>query len=321
MELVMAILLKSINLVPEMVKSGKISNLQAVCISAEFVFTNYRIFGLQKFSEDFRSEIIAKFMENGEKFIQSSLYKDIDFFKALYRYVISLVTTTKRHLAIEGIRTSLTIDEAIINYEETASRPMFFTPVKNGMPKAPYAYTPSNPDSLKELLKTTLVSKKQKVIMSLAIRSYSDLSDSQIDDISRETGMNKASILKIIEYCKVSHQKQITKHKEMELRRDSAYYLYKRYKKQLDKYKDDNTLESKTLCDRIKRLMKLHYERWIRSNKLLKAGNRNSRPSSKFTADLIGICERQVRYYISRAKKKEHYITTEDNYEKNESEE
>ena len=43
-----------------------------------------------------------------------------------------------------------------------------------------------------------------------------------------------------------------------------------------------------------------HTQLWISLNKKLKDGVINIRPTNKAIADVLGICERQVSYYIKK---------------------
>ena len=61
--------------------------------------------------------------------------------------------------------------------------------------------------------------------------------------------------------------------------------------------------QSDFLSSKFERLEKKHTKNWIKLNKTFEEGHLYLRPTNKTVANLLGICERQVAYYIKSAKK------------------
>ena len=81
-------------------------------------------------------------------------------------------------------------------------------------------------------------------------------------------------------------------------RRDNAYYFHRKYYMQLklcDKEKTDTELLLKKY--------RKQTESWKRKNKELQQSRWRVCPTNKMISNILGICERQVSHYITRAQK------------------
>lgn len=293
-----------LNSFPCKIRSGEMSQQEAVNMICSFIIKNYRVFNLQKFDEDFRSDLVISFLENGCKFL-NSFNPDIgDFFTFLYCYINSMVNTKIRSIAQKKLKESVTVSESINNFEDKEYSYSKITHHISEIPKAPYSYSPPNINELKKIFEKINQENKDKKILVLAIKSSFYLSDSQILKVCNLYNINKEDFYKTIQYFKNQLLPKIDKRSKAIERRNFAYYHQKRYNLQLEKLNEKEIYKhSNELSSNLKYKQKKHENNWKRMNQKLDEGFLYLRPTTKSVAEVLGICERQVTYYINCAKK------------------
>ena len=70
------------------VKNGVIEKKEALGMLGKFIQENYPMFGLHRFDEDFRAELLVSFFEKGEKLFDNYDPQKTDFFKKLLRVIL-----------------------------------------------------------------------------------------------------------------------------------------------------------------------------------------------------------------------------------------
>ena len=81
----------NLNLLPEQLQNGSITRKEAVNQICSFISKNYPVFGLQKYDEDFRSDLILKVIERGDHLLDLYMPEHGNFFCFLHTYVTSLI--------------------------------------------------------------------------------------------------------------------------------------------------------------------------------------------------------------------------------------
>lgn len=282
--------------------SGTISTRKALNQIASFIIKNYRVFGLQNFDEDFRQDLILSILEHGEYLLQNYDPDIGDFFTFLYCYIKTLRGTRQRHLAQNSLCERMITEELEKDIDEKMLQYSRIKVSQFETPKAPYAYKPVPAEELKKTLHAIAAENTNKKILVLALKSSYYLSDHHIKKISNICNIDENLFYETVQICKDSIQKRAVRREKFIDRRDSAYYHHRRCKKLVDQL---NSTEGcrKELIAKINTKAKRFNKRWLNLNNLFDDGLLTLRPTSKTIADLLGICERQVNYYIHCAKK------------------
>ena len=316
-----------LNSIPEKIKSGELSKACAVHQLAMYLSKNPALFGLKTKDEDFKSEVILLFLEKGENTID--LY-DPDygtFFTYFFCFIKSLTNAVTRTRASMNVRDYHSITESITSYEQNQEEYAKINYHDLEKPKVPYAYKQVSPEAfqiacktsqysvqnfistnndkryehLKEKLKLISPSMAEKVLLVLALKSAYYISDKQVKAIAEICNIKAELLFETIQSVKQDLIIRETSKKELELRRNKAYYHHKKYRSRI-KWTDENRdnfseYERKQLIAKYNK----QTESWIRLNEQLRKGAINIRPTNKAIAKVLGLCERQISYYIKNA--------------------
>ena len=293
---------EEINLIPEKIKKGLITKKEAVNIICSFVSQNYRIYGLQKYDEDFRSEVIIKLLERGQYILDFYNPEAGCFMKYLYYYICTLIHSKMKIVARNAVQERMNIEYSIeLNEEkEVQYNKLFYSPINE--PSVPYARKVSNEDII-----TTLrnISKKpsDKKILVLAMKSSFYITDKEIEKICIMYSIRQEDFYEIIQLCKSSVLSRAERKNRALERRNYAYSQHKRFSSLVKKLSEDLSMQNSEAIITYRKKAKRYKQRWLELNKILGEGYLYLRPSNKFIADILGICERQVTYYIQCARK------------------
>lgn len=288
---------EEINLLPEKVKNGKITRQEATNCICSFVSKNYRLYGLQKYDEDFRSDVIIKLLEKGPKLLNYYNPQEGCFMKYLY-YTISMIIHSKiKVLAKDSIKEKINFEYGIEIEAEKEIMYKNLTCSTLNEPRVPYARKVSNEDiltTLREISRKT----SDKRILVLAMKASFYLTDEKIEKISRLYNIQKEVLYDIIQLCKSSVLSRAKRKSAVEERRNYAYTQHKRFSRMIETLSYDQN--DKIMEKRIKytKKHKKYTARWMEMNHTFEHGYLYLRPSNRFIADMLGICERQVIYYL-----------------------
>ena len=300
---------QEIESVPRQIKDGTLTVKQAVNDICSFVVNNYPLFGLHKFDEDFRSEIFLSMLERGGQLFQNYDSTICCFEKYLYFYVQSIIRTKLKYYAKKSISEKISNEEIIEDLEEQKDfyNKLNYTylepqkvPYTTRIPFAPKVSQKETLTALQNLKDKTC----DKTILVLAIKSVYYLTDEQIDRVCKIYHIQKDSFLEIIQMCRNTITKKAEKRNFAQERRNYAYYHHKRCCRILDKLKDeDENTHNLELIQKYQLQEQKYKRRWTNLTNSFKNGYLNLRPTNRTVAGLLGLCERQVTYYINCAKK------------------
>lgn len=294
-----------LNQFPEIMKKEQISEQEGVQQLAEYISTNYYIFGLSIYDEDFREEILLQFLEKGTVVFQKFNPALGDFFTYLYSYITNLASSVKKKNAKEKLENDITELELKRSYhdsyENANNHNSFFSDIH-----IPYSSKKLTAQELKEGLFFPEDSKIEKAVLSLALKSSYYLTDDHIKKISAITGLSIEYLTKLFDYFNKDLERKAEKRKKLEGYRNKAYYYHRKYEKQIQIIQDNLKLDldstqnyiSKARLEKLQHINKKQINNWERLNTRFQKGIGNIKPSNLSIANFLGICERQVSYYI-----------------------
>lgn len=298
----------SLNDLPNQVKNGKITKKEAVNIISSFICTNYKAFNLQKYDEDFRSDLVMVILERGEKLLDTYNPELGDFFTYLYSYILSQAHTKIRSLTHKKMIENVTLSESANFISEKEYK---YKNIKNyylSEKIVPYAPNTASKEELKKIFNDLRTDSTDKKILILAMKSSFYLSDAQILKVCKIYNLKAEDFYMTIQYFKHSIEKKIEKRNKQEESRNYSYYHHKKYLNEMSKIEqsnDESEIDKSLKKNQISSKEIKHYKNWKRLNKKFSEGYMILRPTTKTIADILGICERQVNYYITSAKKEE----------------
>lgn len=292
-----------LNSIPKELSLGTISTKEAINLISTYINNNYPVFGLHKYDEDFRAEILLSIIEKGETILEHYDKNQGEFFTFIFCYISSLVRTKLRSLAKKKINESIAISESAKSLEEKEYKYNHIN--YKCLEKNPLSYpqTPFSTDELKTIFRKV---KLNKGLLIIAMKSAFYLNDNQIEKLSSKLKINNNYFFNTIQYCRSLLLYKSYKKQMIIDRRNTAYYHHKKYEKQLQQIEDSEFNKNNVpLKNYILEKENKQYKNWAKLNEKLNNGLITLRPTNKAIADILGICERQVSYYIKRTKK--HY--------------
>ena len=280
---------KKIDELPSLVKAGTISRTEAVKHIAENIHREPYRFGLMGFDEDFKSEIILTFLQKGGQVFERFDKKYGAFRSYLYAFVQGLILTQKRDELRQFIA-----DDTIksFSYSETADRLQNDTALT--VAEKTVSYAPVSNTKIWKALTRRCKPKDAgdaKTALILALKSSYYIPASSVDDVCSYCKLQSAELNSLL-YSKIERRNMIMR------RRDNAYYFHRKYYMQMkmcDKEKTD--------MERLLKKYRRQTESWQHKNRELRQSRWRVCPTNKMIANILGICERQVSHYITRAQK------------------
>lgn len=316
-----------INAIPKFIAEKRISKEQALQEIILFIQENYAIFNMSSFSDDFKSELILAILDKGNTIFDKYSSSKLDFFNYLYSYVKNTEITLKRKIERQRINDFYNVTENVLNIPDkmkTYSKNYNYDKTSVKQKKYKYnkekLYLEEIKKACRETYKTNnkycfnsaFINSKEfkhnknklrKTILVLALKSSYYLSDTQINIISDFCNIKKETLYSVIDDIKFSLIEKQKNKKNIEEKRNKAYYLHKQYMSRLSWLISEDSENNKYQALKVKTKYDHHTLAWENLNKQLVTGKNNIRPTNKAIADILGICERQVSYYIKAAKR------------------
>ena len=259
---------------------------------------------MQKFNEDFRQQVLLEFIERWPHLFHLYNPDSGDFFTFLYCYICTLVNSDAKKQSINSFRDHLNLEECLYNLSEKEIKYHRIDYKHFDVPKAPFARRQISPDDIKKSLKQLSLKSNDKKIIVLALKSSYYLTDEQIERLCRIYKIHPDYFYSMVQHCKDSIESKTIRREKNLQSRNFAYYHHKRYNRLIQHLEEDSVLENPEylIASFIKRERK-HRQNWNKLNQAFEKGHLYMRPTNKTIAGLMGICERQVNYYIHCAKK------------------
>lgn len=315
-----------LNTIPTLIRSGKLTEAQAVKFLAVFVNNNAQVFDLHTKDEDFRSDVVLHILERGPLFLDKYNSSYGNFFNYFYSFIRSIKNSVVRTNTLKSIKHNHSITEAINDYEETkesydkkdSQRKILNVPYQYktvsykdfqiACKSDKYSikkYIQDNKDSdsplIDNLSKISPITAK-KIILILALKSAYYLSDQQIQKVSELCNVNENLLRNLVFELKETLSVRERNKKMIEARRNNAYFNHCKYQQLIDVANNSDNPSIEYTLSTLLRKYGRHTKTWQEINSLLEKGYLNIRPSNKTIAEILGLCERQVSYYINHAK-------------------
>ena len=310
---------EKIDSIPEMVKAGKTSWEQVSKELVLFILKNKPMFGLQKFDEDFISDFIITFLDRGPASMAEYDISRGSFFSYLFCITRNYQTSLMKKAAVRNQIEYLKLSESISNYENKIDAYKNIRYDDFEKPKVPYSYKPISykdfqiacktdsyhikkvinskesglSENIKEKLRDYSPIMIQNIIMVLSLKSAYYLTDDQIEKISALLNIETSSLHQIIQDVKLQMERRIHNKEKIEIRRNRAYFLHKRF----------NTMNPEYENISLNRKYQKNTKNWSTLNHQLEEGKIHIRPTTKLIAKILGLSPRQVTYYQSTARK------------------
>lgn len=297
---------KDVNRLPVLIREGALTEKQALNELAEFICTEPVLFGLHRYDEDFRSEVILCFLEKGHAMIRSFDSRFGQFFSYFFSYVTGIICSLRRVEARTSMQNSVKIDECIKNWPDKISAYRRTNFSRMNLPVLPFAYRNIPADKLREALmagetkqvyvqaETEAVRKiPKKALLVLALKSSYYITDEQIKSISGICGVDSAALESAVQLLRDSLHGRAEKRQLLEEKRNRAYFYRQHYVKQLQLSDPDDGPQLKLM-----RKLDIQTVKWNSINTKLSSAGSSIKPTNKAVAEVIGISERQVAYYI-----------------------
>lgn len=308
---------QNLNQVVEQFRSGKMTEKEVIDEICKFVIMNYPIYGLHKYDEDFRQDILLKLIERGSHILHLFNPQYGDFFTFLFCYISTMINSKIKNRIMLSQREKLTVEESIRTFEEKEDK-YYKIDFKNfDEPKVPFAARRIPSEELQKALQELSLKHKDKKVIILALKSSYYLTDEQILRICHIYDIEPDYFYSMVQHCKDTLENKSCKREKAQERRNFAYYHHKRYNSIIQNILEDEEPEYKFFKkEQYEIKEKKHRQNWKRLNMAFKKGHLYLRPTNKTVAKLMGICERQVNYYINCAKKEyEEKADAEENHD------
>ncbi len=308
----------NINEIYENFKLGKFTEQDVINKICEFILENYSVFNLQYYDSDFRSELILYILQKGPSFFLNFNPQNGTFFSYIYGNIKSVVL----HLLKKSIENELNYKLAIEHSKEDLFSNKYNTECYEPfhvISERETEYTVTKVNNINGNLSKIINSKNKrckKLLLTFVLKHSYNLDENLIQKISSICQIDKNELISFIEYINKKLLLKEKKKKNLEEKRNKAYFLKNKYYYQINKLKEDIQKDNIYREESIHKKYEKNYNAWKNTNKLIYKTTSYTIPRNKDIADVLGICERQVNYYIKAIKK-----LTDDNEQNNQSDE
>ena len=315
-----------LNTLPDLVQEGKMSQAYASHQLALYVRENRSLFGLHKKNEDFNSDIIVMLLEKGKQLFEQYNSQYGSFFTYFFCFIKSLMLIENKKLSSQKVIDFLEINDSITTYEQREEAYKLINYSDFEQRKVPFAYKPVSSQSLQiacsrspyhireflaqkdedfkklqDNLRNLTPSLAEKMLLVLALKSAYYITDPQIAKIAEICHIDINKFHAIVMNLKSDLTEREKNKRKLEIRRNTAYFQRRKYRNRIEwseAKKDDFSLyEKHKLSNKYEKQTKT----WKKLNQQLQRGIINIRPTNKAIAQALGMCERQISFYIKNA--------------------
>lgn len=298
---------QEIDRVAEDAAVGRITGEEAVRRLSEFIFLHPRLFSLSLYSEDFREELLAEFIDGGKRMLARYDSARGAFHTFLFSAVKGMALTLKRKEASalidkaagtrhearsEGECDAQDSDDDDGFWEEGRTEGRGADDEDDGRESDGSVWM-RLPDDRRGK------ARRKKTALVLALKSSYYIRDEGIDRVGSYCDISSAELQRVIMELNENLGGKIEKRGKIMSQRDNAYYYHRKYDAQLKFCRNDDPEKKEEL----ERLREKKTMRWEEKNTLLRNNRFRVAPTNKMVARALGICERQVSYYIDSAKR------------------
>lgn len=301
--------------IPKLLSEKKLTQKEAIYLIAEKMQRDPRYFCIDHYKDELRSDIILKFIEKGHIVLQNFSSEYGSFYTWLKSFIYYQVMTAKReqfhdNIAIQTYKPCSTIDaeEVRENYhkDEFSYKIAHFSLCEIPQnQKAPYlrnTLSVADVSDGKVRIETKSLnrfkkfySKERKTVLILALKACFFINDENILKIANFCKVPVSEFCDAIDNLRGTLEEKNEKFRLLENKRNDSYFKHQKYRKIIEnnKYSSENK--------KMTHLYKFHTNNWLNRNKQVGERIKNICPTNKNIANILGICERQVGYYLNNA--------------------
>ena len=313
----------TVNELPQLIQEGKITKKQAVDFLAEEVLRAPYHYGINLLDEEALSELSLRILQNSYFLFdhyKADCGKFSTYFCSFLKFQImsikrDFINDVSKDKTLKNIQEQELEYSQIDNNSEDSKKLVTLTACNlSQKEKAPYIRK-SDENLIESIVEQSdwqnimerthfekLMTdrrnsqKFRKIVLVLALKYSYYLHEIHIKNISEFCEINEDELFNIINaICKSLKTKSRKVEKQIQ-RRDYLYYLHKKY---LQKLQETYVSESR-ICS-YRKLYDLHTKKWTEKNQSFEKNAIKICPSNKTIAKILGICERQVGYYLNHA--------------------
>lgn len=268
----------------------------AICIQ-----TDYRLFGIAKYDEDIRSSIVLDFIKTGYRVFERYDRTYGSFHNYVISFVKGIAQTQAKFFAISAIHSKVNFLNGIDMFPAEAEKHDFTLNVFDSI-KVPYAQKNKpftlQPVKLKDFMAKRISDPTAKVSVILALKACYDVSDYEIQLLCNQYNLDEEDFYSAVQEMKDSLSEKYKYRKAYENSINAAYFNHRKYSPEF--------ISQSNPSEPMRNLYKTRYENstrlWKKRSLALKRGRFHFSPTNKKLAQRLGICERQVGYYITKAR-------------------
>lgn len=296
----------NLNLIPDMLQKNEVTRKEALNLLCEFILSDKPVFGLIKFDEDFVSELILRILERGTVIFDSFNPESGSFYTYFFKYVQSV----KFHLLKE-----LSINELKYKHVVELSKEDLYISDTNCTYYPSKSMIKNEEKNIDEILNKSDIYPKdflklikkhprgyEKLLLVLALKSSYNITETNINMIASCCNIDKEKLQEIVDYLNDKLECKLTRKRKLEEKRNSVYFYKKKYEHQIKKLNEEVKEENKYVSESLTEKYNRKYEKWGNLNKKLNNASHFLKPTNKEIANVLGLCERQVNYYIKALK-------------------
>lgn len=279
---------------PEKIRNGSLTEQQAVNATAVWIHKNPGLYGLSRFDEDFRSDVITSFLITGYIAFRKYRAECGTFSGYLFSFVTGIILTSKRNRLNSYFSETSFYQLEKNTYEDTQDMYAVFEP---SVPYTVFRRTGKRIFTITDFCRNRSTSQKAKIALVLALKASYFISDEHIKRLCDMCRLDKERILSTVEKLKFTLIPRVEVHTKLIQSRDNAFFFHRKYYLQL-RFCDRNKIDYKKLYRKYQK----HTAAWKIKNSILQNSGYHICPTNSTIAHLLGISERQISYYISKAK-------------------
>lgn len=327
---------ENLNILEEEVSQGKLSPREGFERILSDMMEFPQNYGIQNYDEELRSDLILRLLQRGPDFFKrynKSFGQFSTYFSSLVKYQMKGILhqhqinqITEKNISeiskIEYENSQLKYNNQEFSYRLTNFKPYF--PVKTDKPpyraKNTLAVNRHNAQNHKVAEKETFYGKEEefkcstqskklipaetkysknsrfeRTALVLALKSCYYLTDDHIDGISTLCKIPKEKLIEIVEELKESTEKRQDKIQKVQKARDRSFQLRRKIEEELANFPAEDKKQE------LLKNYRLHTRNWNVKNNTLKDSAYLPSPTNKKIGEVLGLCERQVGYYLQKA--------------------
>lgn len=298
----------NLNLIPSKIKNNEISQKDALNLLSEFLQENGPVFGLHKYDADFRSELTLMLLEKGNRIFDLYDENVATFFTYFYKFIQGLKLNLLKRTTINQINESIALEQSKENYYNTINEHqidedyLFLSQPTNFLESL---FTEDKINTNMELLKIIKMHPRgyEKFLLVLSLKNSYHLTEKYIQIISKSCNISKEKLYDLIDYLNSKINSKQKRRKILEEKRNNAYFRYKKSEKELSQITKEanalNTVQKEEIIERYKKTSSTLNQ----LNKKIFESTNYLKPTNKDISDALGLCERQVNYYVKAIKR------------------